>query len=132
MLCVVLAGFSATPLEGFRGRRRVLVVSAPSRVDQAFRRQNQWLERAAAGLRERDVVVIRILGNTVGAPDDGRLDAEDVRRATHLDASRFGVALIGKDGSEVFRQSETVTARSLFAVIDAMPMRREEMRRRGS
>ncbi len=132
ILAVALAGFAATPLEGFRGRHRVLVVSAPSEADQAFRRQNRWLERDGAGLRERDVVVIRMAGSTVDAPHDVNLDAKGVRGATGLDAARFGVALIGKDGLEVFQQSEPVTAQSLFAIIDAMPMRREEIQQRRS
>jgi hypothetical protein len=124
MACVGLGGLSAPPLQVFKRARRVLVVSAPSAEDPSFRRQDRWLARDAAGLRERDMVVIEIVADAIASPREPRLHANAVRGAIGLDASRFGVALIGKDGSEAFRASRPVTATALFAIIDAMPRRR--------
>jgi hypothetical protein len=131
LVCLGLGGLSAPPLQVFKGMRRVLVVYAPSAEDPSLRRQDRWLARDAAGLRERDVVVIEIVADAIASPREPHLDAGAVRGAVGLDASRFGVALIGKDGSEAFRASRAVTAKSLFAVIDAMPMRRREIELRG-
>ncbi|MEM7620524.1 MAG: DUF4174 domain-containing protein [Pseudomonadota bacterium] len=36
--------------------------------------------------------------------------------------------LLGKDGGEKLRKARRVTADELFALIDAMPMRQQEMR----
>jgi hypothetical protein len=40
----------------------------------------------------------------------------------------FAAILVGKDGTEKLRHDAPVTAAKLFATIDAMPMRRREMR----
>jgi hypothetical protein len=39
----------------------------------------------------------------------------------------FEIVLIGLDGSVKMRATETITAGELFSVIDAMPMRRQEI-----
>jgi hypothetical protein len=129
-LAAAWSGRTATPLADLEGRSRGLVVSAPSVTDPALTKQNRWLEAARAGLRERDVVVIRLVGNTVDAEPDLKLDARSLRETLHLSAARFGVALVGKDGSVAFQRSSPITMTSLFGAIDAMPMRRQEMRAR--
>ena len=40
----------------------------------------------------------------------------------------FSVVLIGKDGTQKLQQNEVLPIDKLFAVIDAMPMRRREAR----
>ena len=85
---------------------RILVISAPSREDAVYQKQAAELLADWAGLVERDFVV-----------------------QTRFNAPAFSVALIGKDGGEKLRQDSLLTARDLFAIVDAMPMRRAEMGR---
>lgn len=85
---------------------RILVISAPSRDDRVYQRQAAELLADWAGLAERDFVV-----------------------QTRFNAPAFSVVLIGKDGGEKHRQDSLLTARDLFAMVDAMPMRRAEMER---
>ena len=40
----------------------------------------------------------------------------------------FSVVLIGKDGGEKLRRATPLSPEELFAIVDAMPMRRAEMR----
>ncbi len=84
-------------------RHRVLLLEAPSPEDADHRRQSAWLEAAAAGVRERDLVILT------------------------RPAAAFRVRLIGKDGGVKFERSVPVGVPELFALIDAMPMRRAEM-----
>lgn len=86
---------------------RVLVLSAPSLTDDAYRTQAALLLPAWSGLIERDFVV-----------------------QTRLSAKSFSVVLIGKDGGEKLRRTAVVAPEELFALVDAMPMRRAEMRGR--
>lgn len=44
-------------------------------------------------------------------------------------ANAFTFILVGRDGGEKLRSSEVVSAEKLFRLIDAMPMRKDEMRR---
>ncbi|TLU99525.1 DUF4174 domain-containing protein [Dyadobacter luticola] len=41
----------------------------------------------------------------------------------------FTFILVGRDGSEKLRSSEVVSAEKLFGLIDAMPMRKNEIKR---
>jgi Domain of unknown function (DUF4174) len=43
--------------------------------------------------------------------------------------SSFTFVLIGRDGGEKLRSSDVVTAEKLFSLIDAMPMRKNEVER---
>ena len=85
---------------------RVLVISAPSREDKTYQRQAAELLADWAGLVDRDFVV-----------------------RTVFDSRAFSVVLIGKDGGEKLRRDSFLTTRDLFAIVDAMPMRRAEMKK---
>ena len=87
--------------------RRVLVISAPALTDDTYRTQAALLLPAWAGLLERDFTV-----------------------ETRLNAKTFSVVLIGKDGGEKLRRPTPLAPDELFALVDAMPMRRAEMRER--
>ena len=85
---------------------RVLVITAPSREDETYQQQAAELVAEWSGLVERDFVV-----------------------QTRFNARAFSVVLIGKDGGEKLRRDTVLTTRELFAIVDAMPMRRAEMER---
>jgi len=68
------------------------------------------------GVRERHLVIVE------GSPE--------LRRRWRVPASA-SVALIGKDGTLKATRKDRFTAKDLFGLIDAMPMRRSEMRRGG-
>jgi hypothetical protein len=46
---------------------------------------------------------------------------------TKMGAKAFLVVLIGKDGKEKLRSGVPMPPQELFAIVDAMPMRRAEM-----
>jgi hypothetical protein len=56
--------------------------------------------------------------------------AAQARRRFHIAPTDFTVILLGKDGDEKFRSSKPVPWEQLRGLIDAMPMRQQEMRDR--
>lgn len=121
-------------MEVYRQRFRPLLLSAPSDHDDRLRRQRELFAGLEDALRERDIVVVEAVGSvvaTTGGPECTS-DAQGLWARYGIDADRFSILLIGKDGGVKLRSGETVPARSLFALIDAMPMRRQEMRERDS
>lgn len=119
-------------LDGFRWRNRVVVVFANSHDDEAMNRQQRVLRNARADLLDRDVVVItagddrvEIDGVRSEAPN-----AERLRRVHGVPPGSFQVLLIGKDGGVKLRAAEPIAIDELFALIDAMPMRRREIHER--
>ena len=113
---------SAGPLETYRDRARVLILSAPDAADAQLTAQRAALRSICSGLAERDLVVLEAVGS--GA------EARALRAALGLPADGFRVVLIGKDGGAKLTAAEPVAPQRLFATIDAMPMRRVEMRGR--
>ena len=85
-------------------RRRVLVISTPTRTDPRFLKQQSLLTPRSAPFRERDMVIKIVSGE-------------------------FQIKLIGKDGHIALSSHEPLSQSEIFASIDAMPMRRDEIRR---
>lgn len=94
-------------LKDYRWKQRVLLLSAPAADDPLYQEQVARLDAVLPRLHERDLVILSKFG-----PDP------------------FTVVLIGKDGGEKLKSADPVTTDFLFALIDAMPMRRLEMQSR--
>ncbi|MGU3538170.1 DUF4174 domain-containing protein [Methylobacterium sp. A54F] len=109
-------------LEGYRWKARVLVLSAPEAGDPRLGAQREALASARAGTAERALVVIEAVGP--GA------EAVALRRHLGLPEDAFRAVLVGKDGGAKLSAAEPIPPQKLFATIDAMPMRRDEMRGR--
>lgn len=80
------------------------------------------LTDADAGLKERDLQVYYL--------DTDSGEVRTLRSKLHSHGEGFEVMLIGKDGGVKQREAHLVTAQSLFDLIDSMPMRQDEKRRR--
>ena len=119
-------------LERYRWQNRALLVFAPDVDSTLYVRQQEMLLDVEAGLNERDVVVISVLGDVVEVErrPDAAASAVELRDSHDVLSGDFRVVLIGKDGGVKLRQDEPILAADLFALIDSMPMRRQEMGRR--
>ena len=53
----------------------------------------------------------------------------DLRRRLSVPADGFAFLLLGKDGGVKLRSATPVSFAELAAIVDAMPMRQDEMRR---
>ncbi len=119
-------GAAPDPLKPLQWKARVLVVSAPRRDDSGLRAQDAILKSDFDGQAERDLKVIRL----VGADGPAGVDVQALRERLSLPPDRFEVVLVGKDGTTVLRRRQPISLGDLFDRIDAMPMRRDEIRRR--
>ncbi len=97
-------------------QKRVILVFE-SNADSNFYNDQKAVEAAhASAFEERDLVVIK-------------LEAEDLYKKYGLSRDKNVVLLIGKDGQVKVQQHYIFDASALFRIIDAMPMRRAEMKR---
>lgn len=99
----------------------MLVVAAPSPEEPDATQQKRIFAAAEAGARDRDLVLVEVFG-------DGPRAAE-IRRRFGIPAGVFRAVLLGKDGGAKLASSRPIPAERLFAEIDGMPMRQDEMRR---
>jgi hypothetical protein len=121
-----------TALDGYRWQNRLLLVFAPHADSALYRRQQEMLLVAERGLNERDMVIIFVIRDTVstkGRPA-AAVAAVDLRDAYGVLPHEFRVVLIGKDGGVKLRQEEPISMADLFALIDSMPMRKQEIGQR--
>lgn len=100
---------------------RRIYMFAPTVEDTSLVKQQQLLAAATEGVNERDLRS-RIF---VVAAENNR-----TFKRYKVDPKKYTFLLIGKDGREKFRATQVVTPQLLFTIVDAMPMRQEEMRRR--
>jgi hypothetical protein len=119
-------GAAVNPLKAFQWKARVLVISAPSKLDRQYLAQTEMLTHDRDGQKERELEIIPLLGDGEGMP----FDVTALRERLSLPPDRFEVVLVGKDGTVVLRRHGPLALGELFTRIDAMPMRRAEMRKR--
>lgn len=109
------------PLAGLAWKVRPLVVVADEAGDPRFQRQIASLQARAPDLADYDIKLIAVTAETAG-----------IRRKLRLPATGFAVALVGKDGGVKQIWHAPVDPGRIFALIETMPMRRDEVRRRTS
>ncbi len=113
---------------------RLWIVFAPSSEDKRFQeQQTRWKpETIGADLNERDLLVITLFETGESKRGETALTAakvQDYRSYYRIQPGAFAAILVGKDGGEKFRTTKPVSSESVFRRIDAMPMRKEEMKR---
>lgn len=113
----------ATLLKESKWQKRVLLLCAPTATDEKLTRQKQLLESVRPALAARDLVVRDVIVRELSAADQ-----QYVRQKLAGAGTSFTLLLIGKDGGVKRRETEPIIPKSLFATIDVMPMRQQEMR----
>jgi len=121
---------NAFALEKFAWEYRLLLVFVPADDDGSLKQQRQLLAGRDSDIKERHMRIIDI--STVGhAEVDGHVDQDlettRLRKGYNVPSDRFSVILIGKDGGEKGRWIKPVRPDKIFDMIDAMPMRQDEM-----
>ena len=112
-------------LTRYRDKNRVLLVFTPDTRAAAYTRQTALWDGEKAGFAERQLVVVPVPADAQSV--EGTTPALLARRYG-VKAGEFAVVLLGKDGHDAFHADKPVRAQTLYEIIDAMPMRRDEMR----
>ena len=104
----------------YPGKRQVLIFYTETNK-ALHNKQLLILHQNEAGLKERDITV-----QTYNLSEQNK---EAQKWNVPVSAS-FVFLLIGKDGGEKARFDSVISAEKLFSIIDAMPMRKQEMKSR--
>ena len=130
-LAAPYALMDAEAMSTYRWKNRPFVVFAPDEGDPRLERQLEVVRLNNREFVARDMVVLAVTGNEVATVlgHGQSLTAEQLRSRYNISGGGFRSVLVGKDGSVKLFESEPVSAKRLFELIDSMPMRRQEMRR---
>ena len=122
---------SGKTLEDYKWKKRPLLLFTPSAENAAYLRQKEFIQANKAGLADRDMVVIELVGEDElyvnGTRQKGK-SGKALRSRFKVPHETFSVILVGKDGTEKQRNREAVELKNIFGLVDQMPMRRQEMR----
>jgi len=117
--------------DAFLWKNRPLLLFAPSPDAPEYKTLKTELKAQADQIIDRDMVLIEIFDTGLvrmdGKPWSAESD-EKLRRQFSVSSGNLTAILIGKDGGQKLRQSNQVDLGSIFALIDTMPMRQQEMR----
>jgi hypothetical protein len=116
----------------FRWQKRPFLLFAENDQDARLRQQLSAVEASRDGFDERDMVLIVVLENGPARAGDRALtvdDAERLRTSYGIERGGFAFRLVGKDGGLKRQGREVIPLDTIYAQIDSMPMRQEEMRR---
>jgi hypothetical protein len=117
-------------LSRYRWRYRLLLIFSPSAQTPAFQQLANQLNQQREGVADRDLLVFSLISNgqsRMGEDVLSRQEAENIRRRFQVTPDEFRVVLLGKDGTVKLSETE-VRLSDVFALIDSMPMRQQEMR----
>ncbi len=115
-----------------RWKKRPLLLFAEDEGDPRLQQQLSAVQATRSQFDERDMLLVVILGTGPSRVEERVLTAEDAERLRDsygVDGGTFALRLVGKDGGVKREARDVVPMDALYDLIDAMPMRREEMRR---
>ncbi|MDW3194313.1 MAG: DUF4174 domain-containing protein [Cytophagales bacterium] len=112
-----------SPFTDYRWEQRIIVIDV--QMEHATQQLTALLEQEEA-LKERDLLVFLKKGNELICKNANKPTEVDIR-------DRYsGVVLIGKDGGIKLKRDRVVATQIIFDLIDSMPMRQSEMRRKSN
>ncbi len=132
-LLILFAGtqLSAQDIEQYRWKNRLVLLLTDHPEDQALQKQLKVFESNLEGLKERKLEIIHLCPDQIRIWDPAAdiLSKSDgqIYQKYRSKSTSFEMVLIGLDGGEKLRTASPISLDRLFAVIDAMPMRRWEL-----
>ena len=122
-------------LTSYRWQHRLLLAFAAHPSDTDFTLFADSLSARRDAVQDRDLVVGQIFKRGPSQLGERPLPSEaaqSLRRRFGIRSEKLIVVLIGKDGGVKLVREGRVDLEAIFARIDAMPMRQQEMRTRPS
>jgi hypothetical protein len=133
LMALVAMGDGALNLNQYKWKNRLLFVFAPHNSHAVLIDLKNDLLARKDEILDRDLIIFEIFENGPSYIGKNRIDnhmAEHIRQKFDPGSGQLTVVLVGKDGGVKMRRNGPVQLDEIFSLIDAMPMRREEMRQK--
>ena len=128
------ANVAAEALAHHRWQHRLLLIFADEQHVPVTEKLRADLGEARCELEDRDLVIGWFIADapaTIGVEEVDGETARSIRETLRVVDGKMTVVLVGKDGGVKSRYADIPRLDTLFALIDGMPMRRTEARKRG-
>ena len=131
LLVLLFSGFYAQSqvLSSIQWKNRVLLVMSENPNDPLVKQQASLFSQDAEEMKERKLILLQVFPEfyLMGGDSAIRRASAEVYFDYKSAKKSFELILIGLDGDEKMRRAELIRPEDLYAIIDAMPMRRNEM-----
>ena len=133
--CFTFMNTSAQDLDTHTWNNRIVIIKASSVASNNYQAQLKQFEDATDEMIARKFVLYTILGEDVSFINYEDSTKNKVGKLTEDLAKilnqkhNFEILLIGLDGGIKRSETEVLTKNDLFEIVDAMPMRRSELRK---
>lgn len=128
-----LNGFSQN-LENHKWQARVLIIKTTDSTSSIYINQLKEFKNSFDELNERKLIVYHIVNSKysaisyINSERKSGIVSNQLHKNILNSESHFEVLLIGLDGGVKLKQDKVVSKTELFALIDSMPMRKNEIK----
>ena len=119
---------SGNPLAQFQWKNRIVLVFSGDQTEGAL--QIEALKEFEDECLDRDLLLLGVGDDVVSPSYNEKLDAQILRSRFDIKDGEFHLLLIGKDGGVKLKQTSFTEPKVIFSLIDSMPMRQWEMRKK--
>lgn len=127
----LLMSANAQQFPEFKWKNRIVVIMAESENSDLVKTQLELLQAKPDGMNERKLVVCLVLPKKYGIVNGEAImwfENKEYHKLLNPDDLEFKIELIGLDGRVKLNTTELLTTEALFAKIDSMPMRQQELK----
>ncbi len=120
-------------LDQYQWKNRLVLIINGAGTAAIFNSQMKEFDGMDIEFKDRKLIVFQIQENQfreVSQPAGKWMNRKKLFKKYNRENQDFQVIVIGLDGGVKLRQDEVLSKRDLFDLIDTMPMRRAEMRRK--
>lgn len=126
-MCIPTA--QAQSINTLKWKKRVLLLMEPKGDLSLCKKQLLAFKGLDEEIRERDLILLCYNGKQLL---DEKLEVTSYQLSSNPDPGFQGVLLLGKDGGVKLKEPFVIEPRTIFQLIDRMPMRKAEMRASGN
>lgn len=138
-IVVLIIGFLCTKsfgqnLKSHQWKNRILIIKAPNIKSEKYVSQMKQFTNANDELKERKIVIYKIIGNeyeSITFDNEKKTSGivlKPVIENTLNKKEKFEIVLIGLDGQKKLQKNDVLAEQDLYAIIDSMPMRKQEIK----
>ena len=122
---------SAQDLSKHRWENRLVLLLTDDEKNSTFQFQLAEFRKELNGLNERRLIIYQVMPEEfkTGLNGANKIKSDRLYKDYKKSDSGFEVVLLGLDGGIKLQQDELLPLEKLYAIIDAMPMRRREIER---
>lgn len=129
-LTLLCSKTTAQDLDTYKWNNRIIILKESNLESDWLKAQVKRLQSDLSELNDRQLVVFILTNGLVYDLEQNETDLDAKIIEEQFAISNFeGLMLIGKDGSIKLKEAFIVNPKTIFELIDSMPMRKNEMNR---